>query len=368
MKIRKYALGLAVAAAVAVPAAAQQTRMLTAEKHNEYGIVYSLPVTALEFEIEAEHTVSTAGPFFRYARKYVGTDKVVTADSESWTVKRVRMRPKGIPDAGRTYLMQLKPGATTQVCVAGEGDGMLLAINTDVSLPAPDCWQDTPLSASTLSDDSYLQYVDGDFLVSQSSAKRAQMLAEALMAVRESKLSLSRGTAETMPADGRQLELMLQSLEAQEKAMTEAFTGTVQRETVVRRFDFVPDSAASGNAAPLREVLCRLSDFAGFTAPDDLSGAPIYVSVEYTSRPEIPLDDKGAPKRLPKDAVAYVIPATARVTLTWQGREVFSGNADVAQQGIVFGLDPKLFTDKKAPSMAEFDPATGALLRISEIK
>lgn len=34
---------------------------------------------------------------------------------------------------------------------------------------------------------------------------------------------------------------------------------------------------------------------------------------------------------------------------------------DVAQYGIVFGLDPKMFTDKKAPAYLLLDPVTGAI-------
>ena len=36
----------------------------------------------------------------------------------------------------------------------------------------------------------------------------------------------------------------------------------------------------------------------------------------------------------------------------------------LAQAGVVFGLDPKLFTDKRAPSKALFDPTTGALVEL----
>ena len=52
------------------------------------------------------------------------------------------------------------------------------------------------------------------------------MLAESLMEIRDSYLSLTRGTADNMPTDGRQLELMLNSLHDQESALTAAFTGT----------------------------------------------------------------------------------------------------------------------------------------------
>ena len=39
---------------------------------------------------------------------------------------------------------------------------------------------------------------------------------------------------------------------------------------------------------------------------------------------------------------------------------------DFAQFGIKFGLAPTLFSDKKAPSFAVFDPATGAVREIGE--
>ena len=35
--------------------------------------------------------------------------------------------------------------------------------------------------------------------------------------------------------------------------------------------------------------------------------------------------------------------------------------------GMTFGLDPALFTDKKEPSFAVFDPVTGALLEIGSM-
>ena len=50
------------------------------------------------------------------------------------------------------------------------------------------------------------------------------------------------------------------------------------------------------------------------------------------------------------------------------GRELCSGAFQIAQFGTTFGLSPAVFTDKKAPSYAIFNPATGALETIAEIK
>lgn len=342
-----------------MPASAQQTKILTAEKHNEYGLIYTLPVTAFNIEVTAVREVRKAGPYFQYAKKYVGTDKVVREDAEIWTVESVKVRPYGIPDPDARYLMQLKAGATTFIGV--DADGMLLSVNTNPELPEVEPAQGREMEGEKLADREYLQYVDEDFIASQSSAKQAQMLAENLMEIRESKLALTRGTADVMPTDGKQLELMLNSLRHQEAALTAAFVGNVTKETVVRNYTFVP--ADNG-----RSVLFRLSDFAGFVAPDDYSGEPVYVSVNITNEGELPVDSKGEEKRLPKDAVAYCVPGSAEISLSYLGNKLFSGEFEVAQFGVVFGLDPQLFTDKKAPSYAVFDPATGAVKEIGAVK
>jgi len=124
----------AAAIACCLPARSQQTRLLTADKHNEYGLAYSLPVTSVRFEITARQTVSHAGPYYQYAQKYIGTDRVVKEDSEKWEIISVKAVPFGSADNDNRYLMQLKPGAVTSVCVAD--DGMLLSINRES--PAPE--------------------------------------------------------------------------------------------------------------------------------------------------------------------------------------------------------------------------------------
>lgn len=359
----------AVAAVSPAPCAAQQTRTLTADKHNEYGLVYSLPVTSLQFEVTARRTVSTAGPYRQYAGRYIGTDRVVTEDSEKWEILSVKATSFGTADPEKEYLMQLKPGALTSITVAE--DGMLLSIN-DIS-PDAEPSSTGGLSAGNANSANpptlpqkpvgapWLEYVNEDFLASQSSAKQAQLLSESLMEVRDAKVSLTRGTAETMPTDGRQLELMLESLRHQEEVLTAAFTGTTESETVTRTFVFTPGEAG-------RTVLFRMSDFAGFVGPEDYSGEPVYVTVQPGAQPELPVDAKGEEKKLPKDAVMYCLPGVAKVKLTYGGRELWNGDVECAQYGIEFGLAPALFSDKKSRSAALFDPATGALIQLKEVE
>lgn len=348
-----------VMAAMIASADAQQTKILTAEKHNEYGLIYTLPVTAFDVEVTAVKEVRQAGPYYQYAMKYIGTDKVVEEDAEIWTIKSVKLRPYGVPDPDERYLMQLKPGATTFIGV--DSNGMLLTINKNPEIDEKEPTPAQEFEGEKLSDKEYLQYVGEDFIASQSSAKQAQMLAENLMEIRESKLALTRGTADVMPTDGKQMELMLNSLAHQEHALTAAFVGNVTKETVVRNFTFIP----SDNG---RTVLFRLSNFAGFVDADDYSGDPVYMNVGVTNQGELPVDAKGETKKLPKDAVAYCVPGTAEISVSFLGKNLFSKEYEIAQFGVTFGLDPSLFSDKKAPSYAVFDPATGALKELGAIK
>ena len=343
-----------------LPAGAQQTKVLTAEKHNEYGLVYTLPLTAFDIEVTATREVRKAGPYYQYAKKYVGTDVVVKEDAEIWTIESVRVRPYGVANSDSRYLMQLKAGATTFIGVAQ--DGMLLSINCNPSemasfIPA----EPKPVEGEQLSDREYLQYVDEDFIASQSSAKQAQMLAESLMEIRDAKISLTRGTAESMPKDGKQLELMLNSLRHQEAAITAAFLGNVTKETVVHNYTVLPDEEG-------RKTLFRMSDFSGFVDADDYAGEPVYVTVKVTNEATLPVDAKGETKRMPKDAVAYNVPGTAELAISFKGKKLFSKEYEMAQFGIVFGLSPDLFSDKKDPSYAVFDSTTGALKEIGSVK
>lgn len=345
----------------AATASAQQTRMLTADKNNDYGVVYSLPQTELVVDVQCAVTQRVPGPYRQYAGRYLGAPAKVKEYSSQAVITRSDMWVRGVASDDK-YVMQMKPGALASVCV--DESGMLLAVNTRVDSPDSPTLQEVENQQSPDLNE-YLRYVDADYLVSLSSAKRAQLLAQTIMEIRESRLALSRGTAETMPTDGRQLELMLQSLEQQENALMRAFNGYEYTYTQTRRFSLIPDSTSCDNDI----LLFRLSDNTGFCDKDDYSGREVYLTMSLVQSPEMPLGMNGEPKPLPKNAVVYCLPGTASAALKYKGELTGSpAQFDFAQFGSVFGLDPKVFTDKRKPSMAVFNPATGALLEISEIE
>ena len=340
-------------------ASAQQTKILSAEKHNEYGLVYTLPQTAFQVEIIAVKETKIAGPFSNYAKIFTSETDVISKGGVTWTIESVKVTPYGVPDNENRYLMQLKAGATTFIGVAD--DGMLLSINTKPEGLEPNVLSEVKNEGKKVTGKEYLDYVNEDFLAAQSSYKQAQILAEEIMEIRDAKISLTRGTAETMPTDGKQLEIMLSSLQDQEKALTNAFTGSSWKEKVVRTFSYIPQEEGE-------TMICRINPVEGPVGADKTSGEPVFISLTLIEKPELPVDSKGDEKKIPKDAVIYCIPGTAGLTVSYGNKTLFQKDFQMSQFGILFGLNPSMFSDKKDPSYAIFDSTTGALKELGSLK
>ena len=83
---------------------------------------------------------------------------------------------------------------------------------------------------------------------------------------------------------------------------------------------------------------------------------------------ELPVDEKGVPKTFPKGGVAYNIPGKISIKIDCEGKNYCNQVISSAQHGVVFGIDPKLFVDKKDPIYVLFDPITGAIKELGSVK
>ena len=197
-----------------------------------------------------------------------------------------------------------------------------------------------------------------EMLKSPSSAKRAELAAARIFEIRQTRSDIISGNADQMPGDGQAMKLALDNLAAQEAALTAMFAGTTQTSTQVRTYTVMPPEQNK------KMVVARLSVTDGLVDADNLTGDPIYLDISVKQRGELPKNDKGEPKKFPKGGLAYRVPGTAGVTAEFDGRQLDSRDLDVAQYGVVFGLEPGMFTDKKAPAYAVFNPASGALVEL----
>lgn len=340
---------------------AQSTHKLTAGKINEYGLIYSLPETVIDITIETESTVKKPGEFFKYAKKYLDIDNPITEESTMWSLKSITVNSRGTANPDERYVMQFKSGSTPFLIVNDEN--LPLAINTEgipetekVAIPSATGPEPSPLES-----DAAMHAITQEMLQSQSTAKRAELAAAQIYALRQSRNDIITGQAENMPPDGQAMKLVLDNITAQEAALTAMFIGTVQHSTDVCTLCYRPGEKV------IDEVISRISVTDGIVDADDLSGDPIYLSVDTISCGELPVNEKGLTKQFPKGGVAYRIPGKAGISITFNGKVMIEDEIDVAQYGVVFGLDPGLFTDKKAPAYLIFNPTTGAIRELGTV-
>ncbi len=353
---------LTIAALLCTGLQAQTTQKLTANKSNEYGLIYSLPTTALDIVIEVEKRVEQPGEDYKYAPKYLKANNPITAPSQTATVKSVTVIPHGVKNEEEQYLMQFKNGSAPFLILKDEN--LPTAINPDEPPAAdtPDLPVAVPAAPTPLESDAARQAVSEEMMQSQSHAKRAEIAASQIFDLRQSRSDLITGQADQMPPDGQALQLVLDNIAAQEAALTAMFMGTVQCSTQVKTVTYIP-----GDEDLTNEIVARVSAVDGVTDVEDLSGTPLYLSMEVIKRGALPVNDKGEEKKFPKGGVAYCIPGTAAVKISFNGKTFYQGNVDLAQLGVVFGLDPGLFTDKKAPAYLLLNPATGAITELGTL-
>ena len=343
-------------------AAAQTTQRLTASKVNDYGLIYSLPRTVLDITIEASHVEREPGEFYNYAKLKLGKDNAITKASRSVEIKSVTIVPRGVPDENNRWLVQFKPGATPYFIL--DENGCPVAVNTDKlpSKAAPELPVSVKAGPTPLETPAAAQAVTQEMTLSSSLSKRADLAAQRIFELRENRSDLISGQADNTPPDGKAMQLALDNLSAQEAALTAMFIGTEKRYTTVSTVTFEPDSESIN-----KEVFVRLSPVDGVVDANDLSGAPILISVDILEQGELPVNEKGEPKAFPKGGLAYNIPGRAYVTLYYEGNQIASAEVSLAQLGVTFGLDPKLFSDKKAPSKLLLNPSTGAITLLGPV-
>ncbi len=357
MKAIQYIIALTATVALPLSIGAQNTQRLTASKANEYGLIYSLPRTVLDITIEAEHIERQPGEFHNYAKLKLGEDNAITKSSRKVDIKSVVISERGIADNENRWLVQFKAGSTPYMIL--DSNGCPLTVNTEevAAIEEPTLPEAVAPAPTPLETPAAAQAITQEMTLSSSLSRRADLAAQRIFELRENRSDLISGQADNTPPDGKSLQLALDNLSAQEAALTAMFVGTERKYTTVSAIRFEPDSESINS-----EIFARLSPIDGVVDANDLSGAPIYISVDIIDQGSLPVNEKGETKEFPKGGLAYNIPGRALVSLEYEGQRIASKEVNLAQLGVTFGLDPKLFTDKKQPSKLQLNPTTGAII------
>ncbi|NDV78354.1 DUF4831 family protein [Dysgonomonas sp. 511] len=332
---------------------------MSAVKSNNYGVAYSLPKTMIEVNAHYTKTTRKVGEFYQYAERYLSISNPITEDAVIYTLTGIDATTQGIIDKDKSYLVEFKANSLSPF-VTLTNDGLLCAINEDYAFPKVEMAELTPAEAVKTVDPR--SYLSEEILRAGSTAKQAELIAKQIYRLRESRNNILTGDADNMPPDGQAYKLVMSQLDEQEKALTAMFIGTESSESGSERFTVVP------NEKDIKDkVLFRFSAKLGIVSADDLSGAPVYLSLKNKEpRTEQVLTEKEAKEMEKKfsSGIIYNVPNKAVLTITYNSKDYVNTECDVVQYGVQDVLAKQMFDNNKRPIKVTFYPELGAVKQI----
>lgn len=314
----------------------------------EPALVFALPKTEFLIEVQTEKVTQKPGVFYRYSERYLATNKVVTEEKITYKIKDIVVRTRPVADLNRTFAVKpAKNSALNNLTVTA--DGLLCGINvTPLSEP------NKPQLSSIRNEDAPVQTLlplGEEYMMAGSEAKLAEGAAKQIYRIRESRLGLLTADVEKLPADGVSFKAMLDGLNKMEQNLTELFVGKVTTEVQTQTLSFIPDVSVN------KQVLFRLSALRGLVASDDLSGAPVFVSLNPTSSTTA---SAGARDKGDKSGIYTVLPISCKLLIDDGAKNVFSAEYMVPQFGQIIPFPEVLLSQPKLK--VHIDPQTGRLL------
>lgn len=324
-------------------------------------LVYTLPVTVIRVEIEAEKTISKVGPFYRYSKKLLNVNGVIMEDGEEWSLKGVKLYTIGKPDYSKRFSVT-SSGSNIASLLNLSPEGVLVGVNLDnqqeqssslkssiePKIPTTDdvTFDDVPMLKKPLS--------------KTSTAAMAEETANMIYKIRKRRLKILASDYPVLPPDGKAYEVTVSELNKLEKKMVELFVGKKELYSVSKTFDFIPDSMSVNNA-----VLCRFSSQKGILNADDLSGTPIYIEINIDKPKALPsgvvaIDDKEPLKQ----GLFYSVPVKGEVKIVDRNVLLLEKEVLLGQYGQLLSMPVELL--QKDNIRIELDPVTGALKKIKK--
>ena len=316
------------------------------------GVNYALPKTVIKTDVNAVKVVYTPGEFAKYADRYLHISGVSTEPSTQWRVTELQVYLEGVPDTTKVFTVKLKDKTVAPMAQLTES-GVLVAVNNRSDLEK----HILPASRTTNHKLEARQYLTEEILSATSMAKMAQLTAQEILDIRESKNAIKRGQVESMPQDGASLKIVLDLLNAQEEALTQLFVGYTDTTFTAKTFMVLPTGDID------KQILTRFSRKLGFVDADDLAGEPYYISVRDQHTVILPSEKEAAKRKI--EGLVYNMPSMANVMISTMQGTVLEREMPIAQFGTIDQLSPTLF-NKGATTRLTLHPATGGILHLEQ--
>lgn len=284
----------------------------------EGALVYALPRTVISVEVEAVREDFHAGPYARYAQKYLGVDARQT-NEVTYKVAGVSLTPYTEADPTRRF--SLVPGKglpsfltlTAQGLIAtgdGQGGTTQWRFTADSQGDFADKGVGSNLSSASTtlyrSVSGHTIGVQQEMVVAKSLEDRAKEAADMIFRLRRSRVDIITGDTDATYS-GEAMGAAIAEIARLEKEYMSLFIGYSEFQTQKMHYEIIP----SPDNKSQRYVAFRLSDAEGLVSADNVSGKPYLL--ELTPQELAAPAGAGASKGT---VAHYRIPAACSVRLS----------------------------------------------------
>ena len=310
-------------------------------------VKYALPRSVLVFDVKAERICFHAGPYAKYAAKYLGFE-AQEFDHTSYNVTSVTLKSKTEADQNCRFGIELTPAGrrdyfalTTQGLIAREGG----------QVPAGNVWRfpsgkDRGFSVeglpANLTQETGTLYRKGRASVQQSAVvekseeQKAREVADRIFAIREQKYKILVGDTDATYS-GEAMKATIDELSRMEAECLELFQGASESSEVEASFEVMPAKDVQ------MYVAFRVSDEEGLVQADNIGGRPYLLELVPEQIPEPQAPASVAPARKKGKApepqlLHYRIPAICTARLSDGQNTLLQTRVPVYQ----FGIDETL--------------------------
>lgn len=318
---------------VVVTAMLTSSFVMSAQKKSDAAgsLTYCLPSTALTLEVEAVQEKFYAGPYAKYAEKYLGVN-ARQKDESTFRVAQIKMTPYVEADQDKRYSILVENGKidASFLKLSAEGlvsfgDAAMGGNETVWRFPSETSGDFSSKGVSSnLTSEATILYkndrkeseygkisVQQNVIVAKTLEMKAAETAEMILKLRQQRLQIVTGDTDATYS-GEAMGAAIGELTRLEQEYMTLFTGYSETQAQTMNFDVVPDADRESQ----RYVAFRLSDTAGLLPADNLSGRPIVIEFVPQAFQQVPAPELDPKKKAPAVLAYYRIPAVCTVKLT----------------------------------------------------
>lgn len=289
-------------------------------------VAYALPQTSISLEVEAVQEQFHAGPYARFAEKYLGIE-AEQEDRTSYSLSNIKLTPCIEADPAARYSVVLPESAgNTFLQMTAQG---LISIS-DGGFGKESVWRFPAMGdggfsekglSSNLTTESGTLYrstkgkdefnritVSQDIVVAKSLEQKAQEAADIILKLRKTRIQIVTGDTDATYS-GEAMGAAIDELSRLEQEYLSLFIGCSEYQTQKVRYDVVPANDSRNHVY----VAFRMSESQGLVPADDPTGKPYILDITEEGLTTPVLNGRGSAS---KNALLYRVPCICNVRLT----------------------------------------------------